>query len=159
MNEDVFLYLPLLLNPDRGDEGVDDFVLPVDNEGLLAFKKNEKFELNCLGGYIKINDVATTESKATATCLSGIKFRVLSKTIPFRNITCTKFPKHEARYSGKKCLGDFKEVEIGFPLEDAFLTQIKICFDPYQQNSLYSQYKMSYSINGYQVKFSSSRFP
>lgn len=153
LNNEIYNYLPLLLNPKR--TGSDDaFILPIDNTGTLSFKSKEVIEIQCPGGSISIGNVTEEVSIATATCSTSNKFKILNKSVPLMDIKCTKYPKHVAFYTGNSCFKNYKEISIGFPLEnDEFLNQITICFDPIEQNTLLSSYLLSRAIGGYQVNY------
>lgn len=131
----------------------DAFILPIDNTGKLSFKSKETVEINCPGGFIRVQNVTQDVSVAIATCSTSNKFKILDKSVPLTDISCTKYPKHEARYSGKTCYESSKEIIIGFPLKEEFLKQITVCFDDIEQNSLYSTYTLSRAIAGYQINY------
>lgn len=152
INDKIYNYLPLLLNPTR-DSIEDAFIQPVDNLGTLSFKLKETVEISCPGGTITISNKTAGASTAIATCASGNKFSILGQSAILTDIACTKYPAHSAQYSGNTCYGDNKEILIGFQLGEEFLTQITVCFDPIQQAALVSTYILSYAISGYQVNY------
>lgn len=145
--------MPLLLKLEGG-EGNDAYVLPIDDKGTLKFSSKETIELNCPGGHITLSDDTTDSVSSPATCVSGKKFKVGKKPISFDEITCSKYPKHVARYTGKSCLSTYKEIEIGFPLDDGrFLKHIEICFDDNLQTTLYSKFNLTHAVGGNQINF------
>lgn len=131
------------------------FILPVDKTGTLSFKSNEQVDINCPGGFINISNTVKTESQAIATCRTDNNFELLGIFVPLSEVKCTTYPKHEARFSGQKCVGtDLQKILIGFPVSQyEFLPQITVCFDTIQKNAVMSMYTLSHAIGGYQVNY------
>lgn len=84
------------------------------------------------------------------------QFQIFGKSLPFNLINCTDYPQHSARYTGRNCSGDFKEIEIGFEIveqSNRFLPHIVTCFDDRNQNAIYSWFNLTSKIGGYQKLF------
>jgi hypothetical protein len=141
----------LVLKPGQ-NQGNDAWFYPQSGD-TITFEENESVLFACPGGNLRISGSNQAETQAEATC-SDNQFTLLGKTVGFSSITCSRDPWHTARYSGNTCLGTYKEIEIGFELEDGwFVRVISVCFDDVHQNSLYSEFNLTKSIEGYQSGF------
>lgn len=112
----------------------------------------------CPGGHLVIGNITTHVARASATCRGGKLFSINDEIVAFTEITCTVYPWHTARYTGNTCGTRYKEIEIGFDVEDRFLLHMLICFDEDNQNTLYSQFNLTKAIGGFQFGFPRPRF-
>lgn len=142
---------PLLLKPNGTD--YDAFYLPEDNSGTISFAVGEVVNVACPGSYLAINSVTSSYTIAAATCVSGSTFSIAGTQVPFINITCTSYPWHTAQYTGNTCATKYKEIEVGFEVEDRFLVHMLICYDDTNQNTLWSYFNLTKTIGGFQTGF------
>lgn len=142
---------PLLLKPNWTEW--DAFFLPEDTSGTITFGYGDPVNLACPGSTLIVDDWETTLTSGTATCVSGTRFSIFGQTVSFDTITCSSYPWHTARYSGRGCWGGFREIEVGFQVGDGFLKHLEICFDDERQSSVYSRFNLTSAIGGYQHGF------
>lgn len=141
--------LPLLLKPNNTEEP---YHLPFDRVGQIKFRKNEVVKFACPKGKVLLNTVSAKTDEVLGTCVSGHKFIVNDQEVNFPKIICSKFPFHEARDTKQKCLGKYREIEIGFPVKNNFIRHILLCFDDVKKTTLYSVATISKAIGGRQIK-------
>ncbi|KAF2884542.1 hypothetical protein ILUMI_21635 [Ignelater luminosus] len=153
VNEHLTEPQPLLLLQNEATHDLEAFPLPIDKYGTLTFAKGETIDLACPGGKVVLDKVNTDTDILEAKCVSETVFEVQKKKIPFTSITCSKIPAHTARYSGKKCATKYREIEIGFKINNRFITHILTCFDDVLQHVVYSKSNVSTSIAGNQINY------
>lgn len=134
---------PLLLNTTLGKPG---FVLPTVADKIV-FKHNDEIELFCPGSFISVSGASLGVNSTKIICDQG-KFILNKNIVRFPTLSCTKWPRDVARYTGNKCLGDHQEFEIGYGYKNEFLTLITGCFDKTHQNTLYTINTISQMIDG-----------
>lgn len=139
----------MLVKPTGGD-GNSAYYLPSDIIGTVNINDGEIIELSCPGGTVNLKGASTGLEVAEAVCSSGSSFTVEGQVVPISGITCSRHPFHVARYTGGNCLGDKKEIEVGFELPTRFIRHLTICFDDVEQTSIYSLYDIPKEIGGYQ---------
>lgn len=151
VNGNVDNMLPLLLNPNGGD-GNSAYYLP-DNNGIVHITATDVINLACPEGEVVLNGASTNEPLLEATCSSGSSLNVNGQVVSISGITCSRYPFHIARYTGETCLGNGREIEVGFDIGTKFIRHLTICFDDVQQNTLYALFDMPGKIGGYQSGF------
>ncbi|KAB0802705.1 hypothetical protein PPYR_04891 [Photinus pyralis] len=128
-------------------------ILPHDKQGTIAFNKGDSIDIACPGAQVQLYGTSMKEDLVAATCNSGTNFKVNGKLIPFLNITCSRSPKSSARFTGKRCAKNMKEIQIGFQVKDRFIDHILTCYDEKSQNALYAVSYLSHNVAGSQVNF------
>lgn len=157
VNNDLGDPQPLLLKPGLTGTGHDAYYQPNPSGGdSIEFQEGETLHLACPGGELRITGATTGSETGDAVCSGGKSFTINGKTVPFSQLTCTKQPFHEAKYTGVNCAGtNYKEIEVGFQIETSqrFLRVLRICFDDVAQTTIYSEFNLTRSIGGYQSGF------
>ncbi|KAF5276038.1 hypothetical protein FQA39_LY00834 [Lamprigera yunnana] len=152
-NKDLGDPQPLLILQNDAETDIEAFVLPDDISGVINFNKGETFDIVCPEGKVVIDGTTTNTDVLEAACKSSLNFIIGGKSVLFPKITCTKQPGHTARYTGKKCASKYKEIEIGFHVQDRFIRHITTCFDEDLQHVLYSENYLVFNVAGSQVNF------
>lgn len=114
--------------------------------------------MTCPNGSIVLNEQVTEYSTEQAVCTHNGKFLTNGQVLPFSAITCTSTPYHKARYTGNACLSKYKEIEVGFEVENRFIRHMVICFDEKVQTTLYSEFNLTKTIDGYQRGYPRPKF-
>ncbi|GLV38010.1 uncharacterized protein CBL_07808 [Carabus blaptoides fortunei] len=143
VNRDFTFKHPLLLQPNAST-----FILPSHSDGVQLFA-GQKARLVCAGNRLKLANVQEVE----ITCLTGDRFRVNNSSLGerrFKELLCTNYPKPWAQRTGRKCLNQFSEIEIGFKTSKGFVRVILVCFDPQRMDSVYSVYNLTAHIGNSQ---------
>ncbi|KAI4457000.1 endonuclease related [Holotrichia oblita] len=130
---------PLLIQTTLGKP---EFVLPTVDDKIIL-KQNDEIELFCPNSF----NASSKDNLRKVICDKG-KFILNGSIVRFSTLTCPKPLKDVARYTGKKCLRDYEEFEIGYEYKNDFLTLITGCFDKTKQNTLYTISTISRMING-----------
>lgn len=126
------------------------FLYADPDEETVVIPQGQNIVISCPGGTLSVGSIEA--STITATCESDNVFSSNNETFNFNDIQCSKKPFHTARYTGKSCESNGKEIEIGYELdEDDFVRQILICFDDINKNSLYSTYNLTKSIGNHEA--------
>nr|QJD55726.1 DNA/RNA non-specific endonuclease [Tribolium castaneum] len=126
-------------------DGTYTFLYAAPDASSVLVKSGETIIISCPGGEITVGSTSFN-STVSATCVSNSDFSVGSATINFNQIVCSWNPFHTARYTGKSCEKQGKEIEVGFVINENFAREITICFDNANLNTLYSSYEITKSM-------------
>ncbi|XP_053956955.1 uncharacterized protein LOC128862395 [Anastrepha ludens] len=92
----------------------------------------------------------TNRTKVTAQCLQKQYFLVDGLIYPFSNFSCTSWPAHTARRTGRFCNGGTDLLEVGFELEVGFLQTMDVCHDEVNEVTRYVHHVLNPASNSYQ---------
>lgn len=106
-------------------------------------------DIGCPNGQVQTS-YDTFSAAVQATCVSGNQFQINEKEYTFEDIVCSQNPYHTAKYTLQTCELDNFEAEIGYFMNNTFIRQIRLCYDPRTQNTLYSEFEMPASIGYHQ---------
>ncbi|XP_015605998.1 uncharacterized protein LOC107272885 [Cephus cinctus] len=148
INSDLLDPQPLLLVA-NATEPI--FVDPVDTWGTLEFAVGESVRLVCPGSSNYLVNVGPKKvSDANAVCVGGKIFSIGSTRYQFSSLVCQSLAWHECRRTGKRCLGTYTQVEIGFNVGNGFFRVIEVCRDDDTYTTLYTKSNLTKGIGGYQ---------
>uniref|UniRef100_A0A1B0CE89 Alkaline nuclease n=1 Tax=Lutzomyia longipalpis TaxID=7200 RepID=A0A1B0CE89_LUTLO len=140
---------PLILNRDATE-----FVEPKDAAGIIRLNPGDVISLFCTNGFAT---PSTTMDLVRATCTTGNIFTLDSNKmdeVAFSDITCTAYPYHTARKSGKMCgNGAGVDIEVGFIVKGSFIELFHICHDDIIESTMYVEHTMGPGNEGYQRSF------
>lgn len=132
------------------------YYLPKDNNGSIFFDEGQIINLSCPGSSVVVDSANTNNVTATIACVAYTLFSIQGTIVPFTAFTCKRWPRHTARYTGKTCGVNYKEIEIGFQLETSFIPHIISCFDEVNRNPIYTWFNLTKAIGGFQRGFGRS---
>ncbi|CAG9765127.1 unnamed protein product [Ceutorhynchus assimilis] len=134
---------PMIIAYDKNE-----FVYPEPGESSFTFSKHESLRLVCPGSRINLGSELTYTNITSATCVSGNFLNINNKTsVQWTQISCASEAKKTAKLTGRTCENNGKEVNIGFDVNNIFLTVMRICFDPKKQQALYSEANITAAVS------------
>ncbi|CAG9764046.1 unnamed protein product [Ceutorhynchus assimilis] len=142
----ALLPTPLLVNSTN-------FVYPTRaGTRTISFSRGQAIDLACPGGRLVLGGTATRLSVATATCVSGTSFSFNINSTQTRHswaqIRCSVNPTWTARYTGRTCESNGREVEVGYAINTTrFIRTILTCFDVARQSPIYTFFELIPAIN------------
>lgn len=119
---------------------------PYGKQPEFVVSPGQSIWLACPGPGNYLNNSNRRSQEARATCIGGRQFEVESRVTEFSAITCNVLPRHEAKRTGSKCLGQHEEIQIGYQLDNRFHRIIEICRDNATFATYYSRFRLSGSI-------------
>lgn len=141
---------PLFVRP---DESV--IVYPSNEDSTIGFNNGEIIDISCPGGRVSVGG-ETVNSVFKATCEYGSLLRIFGERIDWNEISSCGGSVATGRYTNKDCDGG-KEAVIGFTIDEyRFVDQILLCFDKYNQTTLYTNYDLVQWKSSFKSK---PRFP
>ncbi|XP_030758961.1 uncharacterized protein LOC115884504 [Sitophilus oryzae] len=123
-----------------------EFLYPEFHDLDLRFPPGTSVDFLCPGGEIIIGSNTYTDI-SMATCIVGSLFEIHSQHVDFNDITCSRIPDKNARYTGLDCENNGKEIEIGFETSNNFLRTVLVCFDQSTQLALHTRVNITRAIN------------
>ncbi|KAG5888062.1 hypothetical protein JTB14_010038 [Gonioctena quinquepunctata] len=133
---------PLFLSVETNE-----ILYPNIGSSIINLNSDEIFELDCPGaGNIQVGDHIIGEI-VLARCVSGWDVEIFGEIFNLSTIVCTRRITSVARYTGQPCWQRYREIEIGFQIQDGrFLHEMTICFDDAERNVIYSQFLLTKQI-------------
>ncbi|XP_055855488.1 uncharacterized protein LOC129918788 [Episyrphus balteatus] len=132
---------PLFLKP-----GTTDF-WPISSVGAMDFGSGDAMELFCTSTYKNPSGISGSQ---TATCVSGVNFKIGKSTYNISEVTCSSWPSFVTRKMDAPCNGG-EMYENGFEVGSRFVQQMEVCFNAEEEVSRYVKYPMTPEIEFYQV--------
>lgn len=137
---------PLILVPNAAE-----FLFPETSDGIIRLENSQEIELHCSVGFtIPALQPATS---IFPVCVTGNQFLVNQAIYNFTDFTCTQYPRHVARRTGRLCHGNAIEITIGFPVGSRFIEVMDVCHDEATATNLYVHFEQKPRNEGFQRSF------
>lgn len=151
IGKDLGIPQPLYIRP-----GTSEFFHPSDRSGMLTMEKSQQIELFCTNGFSHPHQLE--RHLVSISCVRGSKFHLNGRTYNLNEFTCRKYPLHTAQRRPQRCFNDGILVDIGFRVEQRFLTVMTVCHDPSTEQTYYSQYQLTPANVAAQQGFNRPKF-
>lgn len=110
--------------------------------------------LACPGKNNKFNVAGWPKTTEQIVTCNNNKFTAQNnKKYAFNKLICQSYPYHTAELTGKSCDNDNIEIVSGFTVKNKFLKQFTVCHDEDSMDTIWTHFKMSSHIKGYQKNF------
>ncbi|XP_055919682.1 uncharacterized protein LOC129951510 [Eupeodes corollae] len=131
---------PLFLTPGASTQW------PVSVSGDMELAAGDSLELFCSSTFANPSGISGSQ---TATCVSGLDFKIGKSTYNISEVTCSSWPSFTTRETGEKCNGG-EIYETGFTVGTRFVKQLEICFNEAEEATRYVFHTLSPENMGFQ---------
>ncbi|XP_073841495.1 uncharacterized protein [Musca autumnalis] len=115
--------------------------------GVVELKAGESIDMYCSKSFVA---PFTNQVKVTANCHGGFTYLVEGQKYNFSDFSCSAWPVHTVRRTGRSCNGGTDLLEVGFEVSDGFLQTMDVCHDEVNEVTRYVHHVLTPSSNGYQ---------
>ncbi|XP_059608101.1 uncharacterized protein LOC132255944 [Phlebotomus argentipes] len=137
---------PLFLRPNTSE-----FFLPTASNGIMRLSAGEQIELFCSTHFPLFG---TNVQTIFATCVSADTFSVNGAHHQISRLTCSGYPTHTARNTGRQCHGSGSRLtEIGFAVRERFFHLFDVCHNTGTSTTFYTHFWLRPGNQGFQRGF------
>lgn len=129
-------------------------------QNIISIPEGGKILLSCAGKYLdNAYYVKQLEAKCIQDDVIQVKYHILcKKTIKIQQLECKSHPEPTIKFTDRRCFGNNKIVEIGYTVEKYFLKIYSVCFDDFEEKTIYSWYAHSKLYLGREEKIKNSAY-
>lgn len=132
-------------------------MLPQQSDGRVNIRRGDQAEVHCTESF---REPFESRNNLLIRCFRNQTFLVDGKRVQFNELTCSSYPDHIARRTGRTCNnGTATLAEIGFVLQNKrFMWIMNVCVNENIENTYYTQYRLGPANNGHQRSFARPSF-